>query len=159
MSADESPLSPARRLSVGTVDSDHDLERLSSARPIDLVSLQKSHGRESEEVIRNAVPLQPWFRASQSLFQVTVGTACIQVGFKEEDRICMATFCSLLIVCGFVKLVQASIGVFLIIRRIGIKGEEARATLLLVEFLLWVSVLHAVVTASCENLKLEVASF
>ena len=40
-------------------------------------------------------------------------------------------------------------------RQVGAQGEEPRAVLWFLEVVLWISVLHAVVTNTCENLKLQ----
>ena len=90
-----------------------------------------------------------------SLVQLLVGGCCIQVGLKEEDMQCQATFCLLLVVCGIVQLAQCCAGLYMIIRQVGAEGEEPRAVLWFLEVVLWISVLHAVVTNSCENLKLQ----
>ena len=151
-------------------------------------------------------PIKPWYRAIVSLVQMLVGAICIQVGMKEEDYQCQATFCSLLIVCGVVQLLQVAVGVVMVClcplslclslpvpvlvcpaplfsmsvfewvcisvvgicpdahahaqllqisRQVGAQGEEPRAVLWFIEVVLWISVLHAVVTNSCENLKLQ----
>ena len=59
-------------------------------------------------------PIKPWYRALVSLVQMLVGAICIQVGMKEEDYQCQATFCSLLIVCGIVQLLQVAVGVVMV---------------------------------------------
>ena len=40
-------------------------------------------------------------------------------------------------------------------RQVGAEGEEPRAVLWFLEVVLWISALHAVVTNTCENLKLQ----
>eukprot|EP00802_Teleaulax_amphioxeia_P014150 Tamp_14211.p2 GENE.Tamp_14211~~Tamp_14211.p2 ORF type:complete len:361 (-),score=77.75 Tamp_14211:183-1265(-) len=101
------------------------------------------------------IPIKPWFRCLISLVQMLVGACCIQVGLKEEDQQCQATFCSLLVVCGVVQLLQSTVGVYMVSRQVGAEGEEPRAVLWFLEVVLWISALHAVVTNTCENLKLQ----
>ncbi|KAJ1477089.1 hypothetical protein T484DRAFT_1964154 [Baffinella frigidus] len=98
------------------------------------------------------------FRAGVAMLQLLVGSLCIQVGLKEEDRICQATFTSLLIVCGMMQLLQCGTAMYLIWHQIGAGGEEVRAVLFMAEVILFISVLHEVATAACENLKLELMS-
>ena len=118
--------------------------------------LEKSFSGDVEALIETAIPVKRWFRAIISLVQLVVGGICIQVGMREEDTVCQATFCSLLILSGVFQIVHSFVGMRFVIRRLGTEAEETRMILWCVEFILWLSVLHAVVTNSCENLKLQV---
>ena len=138
----------------------HMLMMQASAHKIDLEHGGGAHvsGRDEDWApldVDVPVPIKPWFRAAVAMIQMLVGSCCIQVGLKEEDLQCQATFCSLLVVCGLVQLVQSGVGVYMISRQVGAVGEEPRAVLWFLEVVLWISVLHAVVTNSCENLKLQ----
>uniref|UniRef100_A0A7S4KQG5 Uncharacterized protein n=1 Tax=Guillardia theta TaxID=55529 RepID=A0A7S4KQG5_GUITH len=117
--------------------------------------LEKSFSGDIEVLIETAIPVKRWFRAIISLVQLVVGGICIQVGMREEDTVCQATFCSLLILSGVFQIVHSFVGMRFVIRRLGTEAEETRMILWCVEFILWLSVLHAVVTNSCENLKLQ----
>jgi hypothetical protein len=58
---------------------------------------------------------------------------CDQVGLREEDSMCQATFGSLLVIAGFAQLVQACVCVYLVLNHVGIEGEEPRTCLFLIE--------------------------
>jgi len=132
-------------------------EEISAPVPVFLLAdpLEKSFSGDVGALIETAVPVKRWFRSMIALVQLIVGGICIQVGMREEDTVCQATFCSLLILCGFFQIIHSFVGMRSVIRRLGTEAEETRMILWCVEFILWLSVLHAVVTNSCENLKLQ----
>jgi hypothetical protein len=109
-----------------------------------------------ESLLGEAPSAQPGFRAIVAMVQMLVGSFCIQVGLKEEDRLCQATYTSLLIICGAMQLLQCGTSLYLIWHGIGLGGEEVRAVLFMGEVMCFISVLHELATASCENLKMEI---
>ena len=81
-----------------------------------------------------------------------------QVGMREEDSQCQATFGSLLVVVGCAQLLQSGLGAYMVVQEVGIEGEEPRTCILLVEVILWVFVAHELLLDACQNRKLPMAA-
>ena len=118
----------------------------------------RQHGSEHSSLWRSAVPGQSWFRALLALFHLLMGSTAIQVGLREENVVCEASFSTLMIIAGFLQLLQAALGMYLVFHSIGFEGEELRLCLWMIELVAWTLVAHALLTDICGNRKIHATS-
>jgi hypothetical protein len=115
-------------------------------------------GNENISFWREAIPAQSWFRALLVLFHMIMGSTAIQVGLREENVVCEASFSTLMIMAGFLQLTQAALGAYMVVHSIGMEGEELRLCLWMIELVAWTLVSHSLLTDICGNRKIHATS-
>ena len=118
----------------------------------------RQYGSEHSSFWQLAVPAQGWYRALLVLFHIIMGSVAIQVGLREENVVCEASFSTLMIIAGLLQLVQASLGMYMVVYAIGSEGEELRLCLWMIELVAWTLVSHALLTDICGNRKIHATS-
>ena len=115
----------------------------------------RPYGPDNSELWAHAIPVHGWFRALLVLFHIVMGSTAIQVGLREENVVCEASFSTLMIIAGFLQLVQAAFGMYMVVYSVGFEGEELRLCLWMIELVAWTLVSHALLTDICGNRKIH----